>query len=419
MLEKLEKYNFWSEQDIPSGFQRERYLSYLRGYLKKGRLVKVLKGQRRAGKSYLMRALIKHLIKELGVERRNILYINKELEDLEFIRDRESLLGIIKEYRKKFNPKGRVYLFIDEIQEIKEWEKVVNSLSQDYVDETEIFITGSNSKLLSGELATYLAGRYVEMEVFPFSYQEFLSYKGLERSKNTLLTYLESGGFPESYNFSDPELVKNYMLTLKDSIVLRDVVQRHEVRDVYLLQRLVHFLIDSTGKLFSTNSISKYLRSIGYKTNVETIGNYLDYLRECYFSHAVERFDLQGKKILGGEKKFYLNDLGFKSAISSTFDTPFGSYLENLVYLSLRRSGYKVYVGTLRQGEVDFVAEKDNSKLYIQVAYVLSSDEVISREFGNLEKVSDHFPKLVISMDDLKLSNTKGIMHEKAWDFIV
>jgi hypothetical protein len=200
--------------------------------------------------------------------------------------------------------------------------------------------------------------------------------------------------------------------------VLRDIGRRHQVRDVYLLDRLMHFLIDSIGSLFSINSVANYLKTRGYKTNHETIGNYLGFLKEAYFIHEAERYDIKGKKILYGEKKYYLNDLGFKYFLSSSFDFGVGKYLENAVYLDLRRKGYRVYTGNIGGKEVDFVAEEGKTKKYIQVCYLLADESVIQREFGNLDQIDDHYEKRVISLDDLNLGNRQGIRHINAWEFI-
>lgn len=413
----LKKYNFWGDEIIKTGYYRESYTGKIAGYMN-NKLVKVILGQRRAGKSYLLRMIISHLIEKEGAPRKNIFYINKDIAELDFISSNEVLLAAIHEYRASMKPEGKVYIFLDEVQEIKGWEKVVNSFSQDYTSDYEVFITGSNANLLSTELSTYLSGRYICFEVFPFSYEEYTGFKGLERNRESFMGYLKNGGIPESCNFEDVEIKKNYLLNLKDSIVLKDIVRRHNVRDVYFLEKLLNFMIDSIGSLFSVNSVVNHLKSSGYKANSETIGNYIGYLKEAYFVHEVDRYDIKGKRILSGEKKYYLNDLGFKYFLSSSFEFGVGKYLENLVYLDLRRKGYKVYCGTSRDKEIDFIAEKDNMKKYIQVCYLLADESVVDREFGNLASIDDHFEKIVVSMDELNLGNRDGIVHRNAWEFI-
>ncbi|MCP4156583.1 MAG: ATP-binding protein [bacterium] len=417
MLDIVRKYNFWTGETINTGFLRKSYLDKITGFLN-NRLVKVLMGQRRVGKSYLLRMIIAHLIKKEGVPRKNILYINKDIAALDFINNGEALLQVVEVYRETMKPQGKVYLFLDEVQDIMGWEKVVNSFSQDYTAEYELFITGSNANLLSTELATYLGGRYIALEVFPFGYEEYIGIHGLVKGRDSFLAYLKKGGMPESFNFKVPEMVRNYFLSLKDSIVLKDIVRRHSVRDVYLLERLINFMIDSVGGLFSINKIVNYLKSSGYKVGSDTVGNYIGYLTESYFLHEVERYDIKGKKILGGERKYYLNDLGFRFFLSSSFDIGIGKYLENLVYLDLRRQGYRVYVGKIRDKEIDFIAERDNVKKYIQVYYLLSGEDVVQREFGNLEMVGDNFEKIVVSLDDFSLGNRNGVVHRNAWEFV-
>ena len=417
MLDILRKYNFWGNETIETGFPRNAYIDTFSAYLG-NKLVKVILGQRRVGKSYLLRMLMNSLITKKEVPRKNILYINKDIAALDFINSSEVLIDVIDNYRETLKPEGKVYLFLDEVQEIRGWEKAVNSFSQDYTRDYELFITGSNANLLSTELSTYLSGRYISFEVFPFSFGEYTGFNGLERNRESFLAYLKNGGIPESCNLKDPEIRRNYLSSLKDSIVLKDIVRRHSVRDVYLLEKLIDFMIDSIGSLFSINSVVNHMRSSGYRANLDTVGNYIGYLKEAYFIHEAERYDIKGKKILTGEKKYYLNDLGFKYFLSSSFDFGVGKYLENLIYLDLRRKGYTVYSGKLRNREIDFIAERDRSKKYVQVCYLLSDESVVEREFGNLARIDDHFEKIVVSLDDINLGNRNGIIHRNAWEFV-
>lgn len=315
-------------------------------------------------------------------------------------------------------PVGKIYLFLDEIQEIAEWEKAVNSLSQDYTQEYEIFITGSNANLFSSELGTYLSGRYIEFTVHPFSYTEYLGYKKLERSKETFLDYLKMGGIPEIYHLRGSEIQKNYISALKDSIVLRDVIHRHAIRDVYLLEKLIDFLIDSVGSRFSISSIAAELKKAGSNANYETISSYIKFLQNAFFVHECERYDLKGKRILTGERKYYLNDLAFKFYSTSSFDMGLNRFLENAVFLDLKRKGYQIYVGYMGQKEIDFVAEKNNERIYAQACYLLANDNVIDQEFNNLIEISDHYPKYVVTLDDVNYGNKMGVLHKQAWEFI-
>ncbi|MBU0993977.1 MAG: ATP-binding protein [Proteobacteria bacterium] len=417
MIDILSKYNFWDNQKIKVGFVREHYLNDLSKYLNNS-LVKVILGQRRVGKSYLLRMIIHQLMTEMHVSPKNILYLNMDIQELDFIKNAEQLQKAINEYLTNLKPTGRIYVFLDEVQEIENWEKVVNSLSQDYTQDHEVFITGSNANLLSNELSTYLSGRYICFQIYPFSYKEFLDINQLKKSKESFIKYLQDGGIPESYSLSDQEMKTNYYHALRDSIVLRDIVQRYKVRDVYLLEKLMAFMIDSIGSLFSVNSVVNYMKSSGYKTNGETISSYIGFLLNSHFIHESERYDIKGKRILSGERKYYLNDLGFKYFLSSSFDFGIGKYLENAVFLHLKRNGYRVCTGRINGLEIDFIAEKNTVKKYFQVVYLLTDQAVIEREFGNLEQINDNYEKVVVSMDDANLGNRNGIIHETAWNFL-
>ncbi len=413
----LEKYNFWNNEKIDTGFYREFYLKKIDNFTG-NKLIKVILGQRRVGKSYILRMIINNLINKNKVSRKNILCLNMDIFELKFIRNSEILNRVINEYIKEFNPKGKIFLFVDDVQEIEQWEKIINSLSQDYKRDFEIFITGSNANLLSTELSTYLSGRYITINILPFDYNEFLEYFKLKRNKESFLKYLKMGGLPELYKLNDESLRYNYITNLKDSIILKDIVQRFGVRNIRLLERLFEYLIDTIGTTFSTNSIVKHLKSNGYSVNHELIDNYIKYITMSYSIHEVKRYDIQGKKILTGEKKYYVNDIVFKNYISSNIDYQIGKILENIVYLSLIKRGYNVFIGKLRNKEVDFIAENNEEKIYIQVTYVLADKSVIDREFGNLKSIRDNYKKIVLSMDDLLLGNIDGIEHKRIYDFL-
>lgn len=416
MLDILRKYNFWDSQNIETGYEREDYVNKIEEFIN-NRLIKVLLGQRRSGKSYILKMIIKYLINVKKVVPEQIFYINMDIHDYNFIQNSDDLMDLIKQYNNKINRKQKSFIFLDEVQEISNWERAVNSLSQDHSHNYEVFITGSNAKLLSSEIATYLSGRYVKFMIYPFSYNEFCNYLSLEKNSSSFVHYLKQGGMPEVLQLNE-NLHKNYIESLKDSIILRDIILRHKIRDTHLLKKLLNFLMDSIGSLISVTSIVKYLKNSGTKTNVETIYSYLEYLTETLVVHEAHRYDVQGKSILSGERKYYLNDTGFKYFQTSSFDLGIGKYLENVIYLSLKRQGYTVFVGKLNNLEIDFIAEKNNKKLYVQVAYLLNNENVINREFGNLEKLKDNFPKVVVTMDMTPLGNRNGIEHACAWDFL-
>ncbi len=410
----LENYNFWHKKGIPTGFLRNLYLERIEKYMD-NRLIKVLVGQRRVGKSYLMRQLIQTLV-DKGVDPKNIFYLNKELVEFDAIKSFKDLTRLIEEYRKNLKPRGKIYILLDEVQEIDQWEKVVNSLSQDYKHPYEVFITGSNSNLLSGELATYLSGRSVSFEILPFLFEEYIRYFSLPRGKESYLSYLEKGGLPELYTLKAEEAGIHYVSSLRDTILLKDIVARFNIKDVPLLQNLFRFLSDNIGNLFSINKIVHYLTTHKQKTNHATIAHYIDYLKQTFLIHEVERYDLKGKSLLAGNKKYYLNDLAFRNRLSSGFDRGMGKNLENVLYIHYRSQGYNIYVGSQEKSEIDFILEKGTEKKYVQAAYLLASPEVVEREFGALERIEDSYEKIVVSLDDLVIQNSKGIKHVRPWE---
>ncbi|MDP2103372.1 MAG: ATP-binding protein [Candidatus Gracilibacteria bacterium] len=415
LYKKLEINNFWN-RDVPHlGYIRDIYIDSLKKYLDNN-LIKVLIGQRRAGKSYIMKQLISYLMKERQVKPENILYINFELEDFLEI-DNEAKLGeVISLYIERNKPIGKFYLFFDEIQNVSGWERIINSYRANDNFDVEIFLTGSNSHLLSSELSTYISGRYVEKNIYPFSYEEYLDFYNVSNSKEHFINFINFTGIPELYNLPNKELQDSFLKSLKDTILLKDIVKRYRIKEVDLLEKLLHFIVDNTAKLFSLNSITNKLKSIGIKTNPVTVGNYLKYIENTFLTYSIDRFDIKGKNILEGSKKYYLGDLGFANFMLSSFDNNITRKLENYVFNFLKYKGYKVYTGNIGDLEIDFVAEKEDKKIYIQVAYVLYDEKVIQREYGNLEKIKDNWPKYVISMDEINIPNKEGITHIKAWE---
>lgn len=412
----IEEVNYWDEsRPRRTGFLRQKYLEEIFGYVD-SRLLKVLMGQRRSGKSTIFKQVISALITQ-GVNAKNILYLNFELHPLHFIQTDEILAETVSLYLKKMKPEGKIYLFFDEIQEVEKWEKIVNSyLATDKYD-FDIFLTGSNAHLLSAELSTFVTGRYIEIAVFPFSYSEYVNYFKLPINRDSLIAYIESSGLPELFSLTDDKQKISYLSSLQDSILMNDVVKRYNIKNPKLLTLLLDFMVDNIGHLFSLNAIVKKLKSMDVPMNVVTVGNYIHYLERTFLIHSVSRYDVRGKKILEGERKYYLNDLAFSNYLKSSFDNGINRKLENFVYQTLAQSGYKIHVGNLYQVEIDFVAEINNRVLYIQVTYLLHSKLVIDREYGNLEKIKDNWPKIVVTLDDVKFPDREGIQHIPAWKF--
>ena len=414
IITSLKKYNLWDSKAFDFGFKRSEYTDKLSNYVG-NRLIKVLVGQRRTGKSYILRQVAKELI-DNGVDAKNTLFINREFADFDFLKTYKELDELIKAYKKALQPQGKVYLFIDEIQLIEEWEKVVNSYSQDYTEEYELFITGSNSKMLSGELATLLSGRYVSLEVFPFSYTEFCGIANQEKGKKSYTDYMNTGGLPELFMLPKEELKRNYISAIKDTVLLRDIIQRNNIREPKLLEDIFAYLVNNASNLISITNIVKYFKSQGRKISYDVVSNYIGYIEDAFLIHRCERYDIKGKDILSGNAKFYINDLAYKNYLYSGFGYGFGYLVENLVYLELRRAGFDVYVGILRNREVDFVAKKGDRIVYIQSSYVLTDETTVEREYSALEAIPDNYEKVVVSLDDLTFPLKDGIKHIRAWE---
>lgn len=415
IFKHLEKYNFWAKKEkVPTGFLRKEALQQLQPYFG-SRLIKVIIGQRRVGKSYLLRQVIDAL-RNQGVPPKNIFYLNKELIEFDRIKTYRDLHVLIRLTKKKLNVKGKMIIMLDEVQEIDGWEKIVNSLSQDYRHAYELFITGSNSTMLSSELSTLLSGRYVSFELLPFSYQEFIAFKNLPKGKASYLDYLQTGGLPELFHLHEEEQKRHYISSLKDTILLKDIVERYQIKDAALLERVFLFLTDNIGNLFSLHSIVKYLNTHGENTSHETLSHYLRFLTQCFLIHEIPRFDIKGKNILSASKKYYLNDLSFRRFLHSSFDAGLGKHLENSIYLYYRNQGYQLFVGSLGKKEVDFIVEKKGTKTYIQVTYSLLDPKVMKRELEPLNSIHDAYEKIIISLDDVSFGNKEGVKHLCAWE---
>ncbi len=394
--------------------KREQYLKVIRGFYHKD-LIKVITGIRRCGKSVLLMQIIDEL-KEEGIKKEQIIYINFEDYDYSFIQTGKDLHEFIKE---KIVTEDKYYLFFDEIQVIPEFERVINSLKMKY--NTSIFITGSNGKLLSGELATFLAGRYVKFSVYPFSFKEMCQLKELkdmEITDEVLTEYMTWGGLPQRFLLDNEEQTKTFLRDVYDTIVLKDIVQRAGIKDIDLFGRVIEYLICNPSQTFSPQSMSDYFMSINRRVGKETIYNYLEHITASLIMTKASRYDIRGKKILTRLDKYYLTDMGIGRIRNSGFKLEMGALLENVVYNELLMRGYEVFVGKTRNGEIDFIAIKDNQKEYYQVAYYLYDEKVIEREFGAFKQVPDNFPKYVISFDKMDFSRD-GIIHKNALKFLL
>lgn len=401
--------------------ERKTYIEQIKPFINTD-LIKVLTGIRRSGKSILLKLLVEE-IKKMGINSEQIISLNFEDIKNKRLCTAESLNDFILSEAKKGE---KNYLFLDEIQEVENWEKVINSLRIQEEYNFDIFITGSNAKLLSGELATYLAGRYVEFKIFPFSFSEF--YAALEeQQENNKITkdeafkqYIKFGGMPFLYNlkFNYPASMQ-YLADIYSSIILKDITQRNKIRDIDLLERIIKYILANIGNTFSANSLVKFFKSENRKVAIDTILNYIKFCEEAMLIYRVERYDLLGKKILTINEKYYIADHGIREAILESNERDINQVFENIIHLELLRRGYKVKIGKINELEIDFICEKNsNEKIYIQVAYLLASEETLKREFTPLEKIGDNFPKYIISYDQFDFSKN-GIKHINIVDFLL
>ena len=397
--------------------KRELYMSRIRPFIG-SELIKVMTGVRRSGKSVMLE-LIREELREMGVRTEQFISINFEDMRYAHLQTAEALHEEV--LRRAENIDGKVYLFFDEIQEVQNWEKCVNSLR--VALDCDIYITGSNAKLLSGELATYLGGRYVEFAIYPFSFAEFLTlYRQTmpdESVQKCFQQYLLYGGMPYLANLHyAEEPSKQYLTDLFNSVQLKDVVRRNKVRDVDLLERIIAYLTANVGMTFSAASLVKFFKSEHRTVAAETIMNYLKYCCDAYLFYQVKRQDLQGKQILATNEKYYIADHGIREAVYGGNLRDINQILENIVYRELLRRGYTVTVGKSGSKEVDFVCDKHGERLYVQVTYLLASEETVAREFGVYEDIRDNFPKYVLSLDEFDRSRN-GIKHRNIRDFLL
>lgn len=340
-----------------------------------------------------------------------------ELLDNQNLKDIMTLNSFIQNLSKQY-PEG-LYLFIDEVQEINSWEKLINSLLSG--GNIDIFITGSNSRLLSGELSTYLTGRYVEFHIYPLTFHEFLQFRNITHySETDFYDFIQYGGLPGIHQIEyKPEPVYQYLSSVSDSIIFKDVVMRNNIRDAALLEKLIIFITSNTGNIFSARSVADYLKKERRSLGVETIYNYLHHLETAFYINKVERYDIAGKRYLETHEKYYLTDIGLMNATLGYKENLINAYLENIIYLELKKRGYEVCIGKIDNYEIDFIAENNQGKLYIQVAYLLSDENVREREFRPLYKINDNHQKYVLTMDKTPTSNTEGIIRKYIPDFLL
>src|SRR5450759_2305664 len=399
--------------------KRELYLNQLREFIDKP-FIKVITGLRRSGKSSLLILLRDELLKR-GIRKENIIYINFESFEFSDIDIADKLYKFVK---AKIENKQRYYILLDEIQEVVSWEKAVNSFLVDF--NVDIYITGSNSRLLSSELATYLAGRYIEIHVHTLSFAEYLLFKHSRTNKEVsdlhreFEIFLHMGGFPAlhtgEYTY---ESAYKAVFDIYSSAILRDTVQRYNIRDVELLERVVKYVFDNVGNKFSAKNVADYFKNQHRKIDLNTVYNYLNALEGAFIIYTIPRYDVKGKEILKTQEKYFVGDQSLLYAVMGFKDRLISGVLENIVMLELKRRGYRVFVGKSEDKEIDFIGEKNGNKVYIQVAYKISEQTTIDREFNPLLEIKDHYPKYVVTMDEKWTDNIEGIRHKHIADFLL
>ena len=387
-------------------YKRSKYLRKIEKFVGKD-VIKILVWQRRVGKSKLL-FLIKDLLLANQVSENDIVYIDMENLENEQFKDYKLFYEKVKKYK---------HIFVDEVQNIENWEKAILSLQNQWKD---IYITWSNSNILSSDLATYLRWRYIEFEIFPFDYIEFLEAFKLENNKENFIKYLKYGWMPYLLNLRlEEEVVYDYLKSIYLTIVLKDIIQRYSLRNSVILEKLIIYLSKNLWNIFSWTNISKYLKSQWVKISTITILQYLSYLKEVFLLKEIKRYDLKWKKVFELKEKYFFNDIGIRNAILWWFNFLDISWvLENVLAINLLSKWWKLYVWEYNNLEIDFVAEKKGEKMYIQVSYLMVDETTKKREFGNLEKIKDSWPKYVLSMDDIAWGSYNGIKWVKIWDFL-
>ena len=370
-------------------------------------VIKVIPGMRRVGKSYFLRQVVQ-TIKDQGVPERNIIHVDMEDMDFAHLRDAAALHRFVKEKTSK--KKGKTYLLVDEVQEIEGWEKAIASFHKK--ETIDCYITGSNAHLLSSDLATHISGRYVEIPIYPLGFSEYRLFKGdtQDNPEEDFRSFLRFGGMPAIFHFEQSEeIVYQYNHAVFNTILLKDIIKRHNVRNAGLLERVSLYLLDNVGQLVSAHSISKFLKSQKIRAYPDTVADYLGHFTAALVAHRAQRYDIKGKRLLEVNDKYYANDLGMRHAVLGFRNADISQMLENVVYLELKQRGYDVKIGKTGNLEVDFVATKREQTTYVQVAYLLESDKTRDRELRPLKAIADNCPKMVLSMDKFSVDNTKGI----------
>ncbi len=396
--------------------KRKLYLNKIKDYID-GPMIKIITGMRRSGKSFFM-GQIMELLKQRKIAEKQIIFIDKESIEFDEVKTYQDLNSYITKNKQS---KKKHYLFIDEVQKIENWEQTINSLFK--TGDYDIYLTGSNAYLLSSELATYLSGRYIEFPVYTLSFSEFLEFRGKGRNssiKKEFELYRRYGGLPALHEMKlEDKIIYPYISAIYNTVLLKDVVARNDIRNVSLLENIVKFAFDNIGNNFSAKSIADYLKSQKIKIGTDTAVNYLKHLCAAYLMYKIDRYDIKGKRLFEINEKYFLGDIGIRHALLGIREADISGILENIVFLELLRRGYQVKIGKLQDREVDFIASKEGKIIYLQVAYLLAEAKTIEREFAPLLAIEDNYPKLVLSMDEDFGNDYKGVERLNLIDFLL
>ncbi|MFW5852026.1 MAG: ATP-binding protein [Bacteroidota bacterium] len=397
--------------------ERKRYIAAIEPFIQKP-IIKVISGIRRCGKSTLLQQIMQLLINTRGVDKEHIVSINKELFEFDAITNYKDLHQYVSDICTKSDT--MYYLFIDEVQEIEAWEKAITSFLAE--KKYDIYITGSNAHLLSSELATLLSGRYIECVMHTLTFSEYKTIEAVQQQQHMSVfeSYLLYGGFPGIHHVAlEQSVVRQYLQAIYNTVLLKDVVLKNTIRDTAMLDIIAKYVIDNCGNITTAKSISQYMKSQKRSVSVDTVLHYLHICCNAHIFDKVQRYDIKGKRILETHEKYYMGDVGFKFATVGYKPQDISGQLENLVYLELRVRGYTVYIGKVDDKEIDFIAEKNSQKLYIQVCTALTDEKVVEREYASLEAIKDHFPKLVLSLDTGFETSRNGINWMNIQDFLL
>lgn len=416
-FDKLSLLNYWNGRLPECGMARKGYTGRVLGYVG-NKLVKVFVGQRGAGKGTLLRQIARYLMEE-GVSPRNILYINKVFTDSGAFTDRKALEELLSAYREKVHPIGKIYLLIEEIQNIDGWEQFVYAHSQDNVASCELFISGSHRSMLSTEADSLLFKHAVSFEVFPFSFAEYVGTTRGEASRKNYASYMEGDlSLPELAALPSEEIRRKAVSAIRDAVLLRDVVQRYRIKDARLLEDVLVYLAVHLSELVSVTDLVRHFASQNRKTSYDTASNYMRALEDTFLIHRVERFQIKNKEVVLGSCKYYCNDWALMRYLYPFFVHPQASQLENQVYLELRRFGYTVFTGVLRTKTIDFVARKGDRTLYLQCTPSLADEFMREQLYISLEAIQDNYEKWIVSLDEVALPSKEGIRHIQAWRLV-